>query len=81
MLLDNEVSDSDPRSIHSRDTVTVELQSLDDPIYRFWSTLVFGGASGSSFTASPANPITNITGGALGYFSAHSIRKKTLIAP
>lgn len=81
VLLDNEVSDSDPRSIHTGDTVTVELLSLDDPIYRFWSTLQLGGAGGSSFTASPANPVTNIMGGALGYFSAHSVRKMTVIAP
>jgi hypothetical protein len=73
-------SDTDPRTIHQRDTVKVELLSLDDVIYRFWSTLQMGGADGNGFTASPANPVTNIKGGALGYFSAHSIRSKTVIA-
>jgi hypothetical protein len=82
VLLENDVnSASDPRAIHSGDMVKIELLSLDDPIYRFWSTLLFGGADGSSFTASPANPVTNIQGGALGYFSAHSVRSMTVIAP
>lgn len=80
--LDNGVdSDSDPRAIHTGDIVKIELLSLDDVIYRFWSTLQMGGADGGGFTASPANPVTNIKGGALGYFSAHAIRQMTVIAP
>lgn len=82
LRLDNGVNrDDDPRAIHSGDTVAVELLSLDDPIYRFWSTVQFGGAAGSAFTASPANPITNIQGGALGYFSAHSVTRRSVIVP
>ncbi len=82
LRLDNGISDdNDPRTIHSGDIVTVEILSLDDLIYRFWSTVQFGGAAGSAFTASPANPVTNVNGGALGYFSAHSVMKRTVIAP
>jgi hypothetical protein len=82
LRLDNGVSrNDDPRALHSGDTVMVELLSLDDPIYRFWSTVQFGGAAGSAFTASPANPITNIQGGALGYFSAHSVTRRSVIVP
>lgn len=81
VYLDNDSGDpADPRSINRGDTVMVELLSLDDPIYRFWSSLQIGGADGSGYTASPANPITNIQGGALGYFSAHAIRRKSVIA-
>lgn len=80
--LDNGVdSNTDPRAIQSGDIVRIELLSLDDVIYRFWSTLQMGGADGDGFTASPANPVTNIKGGALGYFSAHTVRSMTLIAP
>ena len=82
VLLDNGVDDqNNPLNISTGDVVTIELLSLDDPIYRFWSTLEMGGANGNAFTASPANPVTNIQGGALGYFSAHSIRKMTVVAP
>jgi hypothetical protein len=81
IFLDNGVSsNSNPRAIQTGDTITVELLSLDDPIYRFWSTVEFGGAAGSAFTASPANPVTNIVGGALGYFSAHSITRRTVVS-
>lgn len=81
LFLDNGVSgDTDPRTIHTGDTVQVDLLSLDDPIYRFWSTVQFGGAAGSAFTASPANPVTNIKGGALGYFSAHSVTRRTVVS-
>jgi hypothetical protein len=82
VLLDNGVTDiTDARSIKSGDVVLIELLSLDDPIYHYWSSLIFGGADGSGYTASPSNPVTNIVGGALGYFSAHSVSQKIVIAP
>ena len=71
----------DPRNIKTGDEVMVEMLSLDDPIYEFWYTMRTGGGDGNDNTASPANPITNITGGAMGYFSAHTISRKSVIAP
>jgi hypothetical protein len=56
------------------DSVTVKLESIDAATYDFYRTLpdVEGGLR--SFTsAPPANPVTNITNGAIGYFSAHSV--------
>ena len=70
-----------PRNIKTGDEVTIEMQCLDEPIYQYWYTLRTGGGDGNENTASPANPITNITGGALGYFSAHTISRQTVIAP
>jgi hypothetical protein len=32
-------------------------------------------------SASPANPLSNIQGGALGYFSAHTVQRRTVIIP
>jgi len=71
----------DPRAINSGDEVTVEMLCLDEAIYKYWYSLRSGGGDGTSNTAAPANPLTNITGGALGYFSAHTINRKTVIAP
>ena len=71
----------DPRAIQSGDTVTIELQGLDPAVYRYWASLDSDGADGSVATAAPANPITNIKGGALGYFSTHTIHRRTVIAP
>ena len=71
----------DPRNIKTGDEVMVEMLCLDDPVYQFWYTLRTGGGDGNDNTASPANPITNISGGAMGYFSAHTISRSTVIAP
>ena len=71
----------DPRNIKTGDQVTVEMQTLDEPVYRYWNTLRSGGGDGDGNTAAPANPITNIKGGALGYFSAHTVNRRSVIAP
>lgn len=71
----------DPRNIKTGDKVTVEMQCLDEPVYRYWNTLRAGGGDGDGNTAAPANPLTNIQGGALGYFSAHTVNRKSAIAP
>ena len=71
----------DPRNINSGDEVTIEMLCLDEAIYKYWYSLRTGGGDGTGNTAAPANPLTNITGGALGYFSAHTINRKMVIAP
>lgn len=71
----------DPRNIKTGDRVMVEMLCLDDAVYRYWNTLRTGGGDGDNNTAAPANPITNIKGGALGYFSAHTISRRTVVAP
>ena len=83
MMLDASADEKDdPRNIKSGDQVTVEMQCLDEPMYKYWFTLRTGGGDGDNNTAAaPANPITNIKGGAIGYFSAHTVNRKTVIAP
>ena len=82
MQLDASAPDKDdPRNIKTGDEVMIEMLCLDEPIYQFWYTLRSGGGDGNDNTASPANPITNISGGAMGYFSAHTISRKSVIAP
>jgi hypothetical protein len=71
----------DPRNINSGDEVTIEMQTLDETIYKYWYTLRSGGGDGTGNIASPYNPVTNIKGGALGYFSAHTVSRKVIIAP
>jgi hypothetical protein len=62
------------------DTVVVELYSLDEQTYDYYKTLfpISGGAEMMSFTT-PANPNTNISNGALGYFGAYAISRDTII--
>lgn len=66
-------------NITTGDTVTVEMQCIDAAVYKYWYSLN-AGASGSDVLATPANPLSNISGGALGYFSAHTIQSRTIIA-
>jgi hypothetical protein len=82
MQLDTGVDKKDdPRNINTGDAVTIEMLCLDEVIYRYWYSLRSGGGEGSSDVAAPANPITNIQGGALGYFSAQTVDRRTVIAP
>ena len=53
------------------DKVTVWLESIDGGVYEYFRTI--GHESGQS--TSPANPVSNISNGALGYFNACSVRK------
>lgn len=60
------------------DTVTVQLISLDEGAYEYFKTFeeLVNNNPGS---AAPANPNSNISNGALGYFSAWSSSKRTFI--
>ena len=57
------------------DVLTVEMQSIDKGVYDYFNTL----DEASSGQSVPANPETNIVGGAFGYFSAHTVQRKTVV--
>lgn len=63
--------DNDP--IKQGDEITIEFQCIDKGVYTFFDTL---NRSKESLT----NPISNISGGCLGYFSACTAQQKTIIA-
>ena len=63
------------------DTIVVELQTLDKSTYDYLNTL--SGIAGSSgkppiATSTPANPETNLSNEALGYFGAYTLSKDTI---
>ncbi|HKO82838.1 MAG TPA: hypothetical protein VJU78_20670, partial [Chitinophagaceae bacterium] len=66
--------------IESRDTVMLDMLCIDNVVYKYWYS-VYQSATGNSQSASPANPVTNIVGGALGYFSAHTKQTKSVVVP
>lgn len=70
----------DENMIKSGDTVSVEMQCIDPVIYQYWFGLQ-ESSTGNSDNASPGNPVSNFSGGALGYFSAHTYQIRTVIAP
>jgi len=65
---------------NSGDTVRVQLLSIDEPTYTYFTGLSEGGGFGGA-SAAPGNPQSNIEGDALGYFSAGAVDVKTIILP
>jgi len=57
------------------DTAKVVLYSIDKSVYDYFNGLE-QALDGNS--AAPANPVSNISGGCLGYFSAHSLSERKL---
>lgn len=72
--------DDDDKGIKAGDIVRADMLCIDPAVYKYWYSFETSGATGGSNTASPANPVTNIEGGALGYFSAHTVQTKTVVA-
>ncbi len=60
------------------DTVVVELHTLDKSSYDYYHTLntLGGGLFGAS---NPANPTTNLSNDALGYFGAYTVSRDTIV--
>jgi hypothetical protein len=68
----------DPDStLHVKDNVSVEMQCIDKEVYKYWYSVDQSSTGNGGTTAS--NPVTNITGGALGYFSAHTSQTKSML--
>lgn len=60
------------------DIVTVQLQSIDKNVYEYFRTFNNASGGGNFNSSSPANPTSNLSNGALGYFSAYSVTSKTV---
>jgi hypothetical protein len=71
--------DEEDQKIESGDTVLLIMQCIDPAVYKYWFSLN-QSATGTNQSASPANAVTNIVGGALGYFSAHTVQRKEIVA-
>lgn len=64
----------DSAYIQKEDLVTVAMSSVDKNIYNYFNVLQ---SNGGNSTATPSNPPSNISNGALGYFAAASIDVQT----
>mgnify|MGYP000388871408 CR=1 FL=1 len=67
------------RVLQPGDVVTVEMQCIDKQMYEY--LVEREEADGNSQAAAPANPTSNISNGAIGYFSAHTSETKVLALP
>ena len=66
-------------SLKTRDSVTIFLQTIDKNVFNYFTQLRDVTDSYGGQTATPANPISNFSGGVLGYFSAYAVRSKSII--
>ncbi|MDB5267281.1 MAG: hypothetical protein JWP58_321 [Hymenobacter sp.] len=74
-------SNTDADKLVAGDSLRVEMQNVDADVYEYFRTLNLTLQGGGMATASPANPKSNFSGDVLGYFSAHSVRRRTILVP
>jgi hypothetical protein len=70
---------NDSSYLNPGDTLQLTMNCVDENTYNYFNTLinVTGGNNFQSVT--PANPVTNLTNGALGYFSAHTAQRTSIL--
>jgi len=73
-----DINDDDLKPI-PRDTVTLVMQCIDDKVALYYTTLALISDSGPGGGTTPANPPANITNGALGIFSAHTVQTRSTV--
>jgi len=83
LLFDDRLSDgryinyalfNDSAYLQPGDELQVDMYCVDSAVYNYFFQLFQSGGAGSFNTsASPANPTSNISNGAYGYFSAHTV--------
>jgi hypothetical protein len=59
--------------------VTLKLCNIDKATYDFWRTMEFAYSSVGNPFSSPTKVLSNISGGALGYFGGYAAQFKTII--
>ncbi len=64
------------RSFDLGDTVIVDLMEIDEPNFKYWYAL---SQVTSGQTAAPGNPVSNLSGDALGYFGAYNVTRDTIV--
>ncbi len=68
------------RNVSAGDTITIDLLSIDRSAYDYFNTLSDILSSDRSPTSlSPANPNTNLSNNALGYFAAYTVDTRSIV--
>lgn len=75
-----EINDDD-LEIKAGDLIDIEMQCIDKKVAAFYTTLALMGDSGPGGGTTPNNPPGNISNGALGAFSAHTIERRSVTIP
>ncbi len=70
---------SDSSHVNIGDTVMLQMNCIDKNVWNYFTTLI-QATSNDVQALSPANPISNISNNALGYFSAAAVTSKQRVA-
>jgi hypothetical protein len=69
---------NDSSYLQREDTMLLKMYCIDKPVFDYFNTLIPVTGNSGFQSATPANPISNISNGALGYFSAHTSSQERL---
>ncbi|TAL80733.1 MAG: DUF4249 domain-containing protein [Bacteroidetes bacterium] len=72
-------SENNDSGLQTGDSVTVLLLTIDKGAFDYLRTFNQLNEGGGLSAASPANPLSNFSNTALGYFSANSVHSKTIV--
>ena len=72
-------SGTDSLQVKLKDLVTIEMQCITKQTYLYFYTLSEQSGAGPGGGTTPSNPPSNIIGGALGLFSAHTVQRRAAI--
>ena len=73
---------NDSTYLQQGSALQMDMYCVDSAVYNyFYQLLQSGGVSSFNTAASPANPTSNISNGAYGYFSAHTVSSQTGFVP
>jgi hypothetical protein len=75
-----EINDDD-LELKPEDFISIELQCIDKKVSLYYTTLAQIANNGPGGGTTPNNPPNNISNGALGLFSAHTVETKSVVIP
>lgn len=61
---------------NKNDTISLDMRFMDKTAYKYLMEI---SANVGQFSATPSNPFSNISNGALGFFKAHTSQKKVIV--
>jgi len=70
--------DDDSTDINNGDTLTLQMNCIDEKVYNYLFTLNLITRQNSFQSPTPDNPTSNISNNALGYFSANTVQSKSV---
>lgn len=73
-----EINLDDDLKFKAGDLISITMQCIDAKVALYYKTLALMGDSGPGGGTTPNNPPTNISNGALGVFSAHTMETKNV---